>query len=549
MKPIDWLIVLLLNGGVMLWGLWVARGTKTSQDWFLGKRSLAGWAIGLSMFATNVDNADLVSLTGTTYREGIHIIMVHTFGALVGACFAAFYLVPAMARAGQFTNAEYLENRFGPATRVLSALIQLQYRSSMLGLMIWSVYLLLTSFLGLGDAAAWTLIVLIVGLAAVYTSMGGLKSVVLTDALQGAIMLLGTAVIFWAVWKAAGGWSQAVETLKSLPLNETQNASDLARMGRYFGDDGQTSPLVIAIGWMIIAGGYWSVNHSQTMRLAGARSIWDMKMAALFGAMISMPIMVACASLGVFGHALFPEFEAPDRLYPHMADLYLGAGLKGVVVAGIFAAAISTFDSIGSSLSALFTRDIYARLIAKDREDAHYVRVSRMATVGVLALGFAYVPFISSKDTMLKAFLTLIPVFVTPLFTIYIIGILTRAHRKAGIIGILTGAVYGLVSLYDREITDVDWLATWFTSRWAALIWAMVFSAAGALVATLVLGRQETEPSSAPTPGGWLESSSRALSAVPEHPFANAPPACLRPEYIAVLLIVGTGGTLLVFFW
>ena len=106
---------------MITYGLVLARGAKTSQDWFLGKRSLAWWAIGLSMFATNVDNADLVSLTGTTYNEGLHIIMVHTLGSLLGASFAAFFLVPAMARAGQFTNAEYLEGRFGPVARVLSA--------------------------------------------------------------------------------------------------------------------------------------------------------------------------------------------------------------------------------------------------------------------------------------------------------------------------------------------------------------------------------------------------------------------------------------------
>ena len=389
----DWLIVLVLNGGVMVYGLVLARGAKTSQDWFLGRRSLAWWAIGLSMFATNVDNADLVSLTGTTYNEGLHIIMVHTLGSLLGACFAAFFLVPAMARSGQFTNAEYLEARFGPSARVLSALIQIQYRSSMLGLMIWSLYLLLTGLLGLTVGVAWLLIVALVAFAAVYTSLGGLKSVVMTDAFQGIIMFVAMAVIFSAVWNAAGGWSQMRETLQRLPIEANRPASDLLHMGRYRGDAGDTSPLVVAIGWLIIGFGYWSVNHSQTMRIAGARSVWDMKMAALFGATISMPIMVGCASIGLFGRALFPDYAAPDQLYPHLADLYLGIGLKGIVVAGIVAAAISTFDSMGSSLSALFTRDIYARLIATDREDAHYVTVSRWATIAILALGFVYIPF------------------------------------------------------------------------------------------------------------------------------------------------------------
>lgn len=547
MTWIDWLIVLLLNGSVIVYGLVIGRGAKTSGDWFLGRRSLAWWAIGLSMFATNVDNADLVSLTGTTYNEGLHIIMVHTLGGLLGASFAAFFLVPAMARSGQFTNAEYLESRFGPATRVLSALIQIQYRSSMLGLMIWSLYLLFTGLLGLDDLIAWALIVALVVFAAIYTSMGGLKSVVMTDAFQGIIMFFAMAVIFVAVWNAAGGWSQMGKSLEGMFIDQTKPAADLMHMGRYRGDHDDASPLVVAIGWLIIACGYWSVNHSQTMRLAGSRSLWDMKMAAIFGAAISMPIMVGCASLGLFGRALFPEFDAPDQLYPHMADQYLGVGMKGIVVAGIVAAAISTFDSMGSSLSALFTRDIYARLIANDRDDAHYVKVSRAATVVILALGFVYVPFIGTKETMLQAFLTLIPVFVTPLFTIYLIGIFTSAHPRSGIIGIIAGAIYGVIALLDREVNDVAWLASWFTGRWAALLWAMVITAVAACVATVVLGQQTTDRSHSTS--GWLQTSSASLKTIPDHPFDRQPPRWLHPETLAAILIVMTSFILFTFFW
>ena len=128
MQTLDWIIVLILNGGVLAVGFFLARGTDSSEEWFLGRRTLTWWAIGLSMFATNVDNADLVSLTGTSYREGLHILMVHTLGAFIGVIFAAFVLAPAIARAGQYTNAEYLETRFGVSTRVLSAVIQIQYR-------------------------------------------------------------------------------------------------------------------------------------------------------------------------------------------------------------------------------------------------------------------------------------------------------------------------------------------------------------------------------------------------------------------------------------
>lgn len=548
MTWIDWLIVLVLNGSVMLYGLILARGARTSEDWFLGRRLLAWWAIGLSMFATNVDNADLVSLTGTTYNEGLHIIMVHTLGSLLGACFAGFFLVPTMARTGQFTNAEYLETRFGPTARVFSALIQIQYRSSMLGLMIWSLYLLLTGMLALDSAVAWTMIVGIVMFAALYTSLGGLKSVVMTDALQGIILFLAMAVIFIAVWNAAGGWSEMSQTLEGIQITQSKPASDLMSMGRYRGDDGETSPVIVAIGWIIIACGYWSVNHTQTMRLLGARSLWDMKMAAIFGAAISMPIMLGCATLGLFGRALFPDFESPDQLYPYMADLYLGVGFRGIVIAGIIAAAISTFDSMGSSLSALFTRDIYARLISSDRDDAHYVKVSRVATLVILALGFAYVPFIGTKETMLQAFLTLIPVFVTPLFTVYLIGVFTRAHAKAGIVGIISGAVYGVIALIDREVVDITWLAPSFTGRWPALPWAMVFTALGAFGTTIVYGQHVTDISLRKT-AGWLQSSSRHLTPIPDHPFDTPPSRWLSPEFHAVVLILLTSTVLFTFFW
>lgn len=549
MTGVDWLIVLVLNGGVIAYGIWLARGIKTSSEWFLGKRALVWWVVGLSMLATNVDNADLVSLTGTTYKEGLHIITVHTFGAAIGAVLAAFFIVPAMFRAGFYTNAEYLESRYGVTTRVLSALIQIQYRTSMLGLMVWSVYLLLTGLVGLSPLLAWTLIVLMVILSAIYTAWGGLRSVALTDACQGVIMLIAMVVIFCAVWNAAGGWSAMLEKLKTVSDSGGAPAGDLPHIGRYHGDAGTTPSILIIIGWVIISSGYWIVNHTQTMRLLGSRSLWDMKMAAVFGVALSMPIMVGCAMLGVFGRALYPDFAQPDQLYPLMADTYLGVGLKGLVVAGILAAAISTFDSMGSALSAVFTRDIYARLIKPNEDDTHYLWVGRWATIVILALGFAYIPFISGKDTMLKAFLTLIPVFVTPLFTLYVVGVFTRAHARSGVIGIACGAIYGLVALYDREMMDGVWLGSWFTGRWEALAWSMVITSSAMAVATMVLGKCPEKQLSKGDSSGWLAKSREELPELLERPDERFAPRWAKPEWFAAALVLFTAYLVFGLFW
>ena len=361
MTTIDWLIVFVLNGAVIAYGIYLARGTETSSEWFLGGRALPWWAVGLSMFATNVDNADIVGVTGSTFKEGLHIISVYAVGSVAGAILAAFFVVPKIYRAGFFTNAEYLEARFGPSTRVLSALIQLQYRSSMLGLILWSAHLLLTEMVGLNLTQAWSLIVVLVILAGFYTAYGGLRSVVWTDAAQGIVMMVAALVIFGAIWQAVGGWSGMTAEL------DRTGRSDMVHIGRYWGDEGTTPPWMVVVAWTIIGSGYWTVNHTQTMRLMGSRSLWDMKMAALWGVALSLPIMIVSSSLGVFARAL-PDFQnipaaQADTVYPLLADAFLGAGWKGLVVAGVVAAIVSTFDSMGSALSAIFTRDIYARFL------------------------------------------------------------------------------------------------------------------------------------------------------------------------------------------
>ncbi len=565
MHWIDWLIVLVLNGAVIGYGFYLARSTHSSSDWFLGSRALPWWGIGLSMFATNVDNADIVSVTGQTFGQGLHIITVYAIGSAAGGILASFLIVPAIYKAGFYTNAEYLEARFGPTARVLSALIQIQYRSSMLGLMIWSVYLLFQGLDLMGPVAAWVLIVGMVIFSGIYTAWGGLKSVVWTDALQGVIMMVGGVVIFLAVWNAVGGWNGAAETLAEADArNGTQHAG-LLHISHYDGGAADSpyemqvgsslvnfGPLVVVLGWTIIGAGYWTVNHSQTMRLMGARSLWDMKMASTVGVGLSLPLMIASACLGVFGRALLTgghlqvdqeTFES-DHLYPLLANTYLGVGLKGLVVAGIVSAAVSTFDSMGSALSAIFTRDIYARLIKGDGDDAHYVAVGRWATVAVLMLGFLYLPFILLQKNMLDAFTTLIPVFVTPLCTMYVLGALTSVHRRSGLIGLAVGSLYGVFALYCREAHRIQWLPeatgvpTWLTDRWGALGLSFLITSATMLIVTLRLGRQTGDELLHVDHAGWLGRSREELPALRDSPFAGKTPLWANPALFATALMV-----------
>lgn len=537
MTTLDWLIVLFINGSIIAYGLYCARGTHSSSDWFLASRSLPWWAIGLSMFATNVDNADLVGITGMTFNEGIHVISVYALGSAVGGILAAYFVVPEISRRGFYTNAEYLEARFGPSMRIISALIQIQYRTSMLGMMIWSTYLVLTRLVEISPASAWGLILVLVVLAGIYTAWGGLQSVVWTDSAQGIVMIVAACVIFNVVWNAVDGWGGLEEKLMAQTTETGAPTTDLMHIGKYRGDNNIISPLLIVFGWTIVGSGYWTVNHTQTMRLMGARSHWDMKLAALFGVALSLPVMIISSCLGVMAHGIdgLPEMQTADELYPILANMFLGPGWKGLVVAGVVAAVVSTFDSMGSALSAIFTRDVYARLITSDRSDAHYVLVGRLATGGVLLIGFLYLPFIWKQEHMMKAFTTLIPVFVTPLFTIYLAGIFTRVHRRSGLVGLLVGGSYGIIALIDRQFYDVAFLPDWLTERWIALSWSIGFTLIPMIVMTLVLGREDSQADEQWEESGWLQRSREELPDFRDEHDAGS--IAVNIAAIAVLLI------------
>ena len=357
--------------------------------------------------------------------------------------------------------------------------------------------------------------------------------------------MLGAVAIFWAVSSAVDGWDGMVEKL------EDQDVEHLAHISGYSGGSDDASPyptgvgaFIVVMGWTIIGSGYWTVNHTQTMRLMGARSLWDMKMAAVAGVLLSLPIMIVCACLGIFGRSM-PEFQhltkdTADQLYPLLIEQYLGVGLKGLVVAGVVAAAVSTFDSMGSALSAIFTRDIYARLIVRNATDRHYVLVGRWATIAVLLIGFAYIPFIMLQSNMLDAFTTLIPVFVTPLFTMYLVGVFTRAPRRSGMFGLVAGSLFGIFALYCREApklgVDVSVVPAWLTDRWAALGWSLFITLTTIAYMTLFLGTEKKDKVLKFKQRGWLKRSSEQLPKLKEHPFKKAVPLWLNPGLYAIIM-------------
>ncbi len=542
MTTLDWLIVILLNGSIILYTLFRARDTKTSSDWFLAGRTLPWWIVGLSLYATAIDASDLVADAGVTYRKGLSVLLVNWVGVVCGWFLMVHFIAIRMYRAGMYTNAEYLEARFGPAARATSVIVQVLYRTTVLGIMSNSLFLTLSVVCGWSTGSAWSAVVLLAAIATAYTMVGGLRSVALTDALQSIIMILASIVLFVVVWQAVDGWEgirtsiqkedpAAAEQLLHIGADrvEREDVSDLSQGEvdaklRYGGSYDATLKAIehripgwlVCVSLIILGLAYSVVNHTQSMRMFGARSEWDLKMSIVVAGVAMLAASFLNLTMGVIGRALFPTRDslgvppelAADAVFPALVRDYATLGIKGIVVAGILAATLSTYDSIGSTLSALFTRDVYGRLLVRDRDDRHYLLVGRWTTPFVIFGSFVYIPFL--KEGMFEFYVEVVGAFVMPLFVVYLVGTLTRAHRSSGAIGIIVGFGYGTWALVARWLAGNGGaliLPPALLTPEATVLASVVVTAATMLLVSLARGLEPKGELLHAETSGWLRES------------------------------------------
>jgi len=478
MSFIDWLVVLIINGGIVAYGLYAFRDKRASFDWYLAAKSMPWWAIGLSAFGTAVDSGDYVAIAGGAYNLGLSQLSQWWLGIAVGWFVLGFFVIIPMYRSGVFTNAEWLEFRFGPAVRVMAVLINIQSRTNVLGNIFFSMYLMLSVLAGIDPQWSWIMVGGIAFTAILYIMRGGLQAGVFTDAMQGIAMIVASLVLWSVVWYNTGGWDGLHARLAAV---DPQLPDTLLHVGGYAPDG--VPPMVVVFGFIVVLTMYVVVNQYETIRFLGARSEWDFKMATLVAAGATAICLWFNVSMGPLARADFPDLAQPDQAYPLMVARYLPPGLVGLVMAGVIAGGYSTFDSIGIGISSLFVRDIYARFIVRNESDAHYTRIGRITVPFIIALGFAYVPFI--QEGMLLFYLRLAGAIAVPLMTVILMGIFTRVHRATGLIGLLAGLAYGISAILAESY---EWgLPVWYTHTWWAYLWNIIIPAVAMMIADRII--------------------------------------------------------------
>jgi len=477
--PIDWIIVLAYFGIILGLAWWVMRQKqRTSTDYFLAGRNLGWLIIGASIFASNIGAEHLVGLAGTGATDGVAMAHyeLHAWCLLV----LGWVMVPFYARSMVFTMPEFLERRFSPTARTVLSLISLvAYVLTKLavgifaGGIVFSVLLPEVRFMGLDSF--WIGSILVVVITGVYTVMGGLKAVAYTEAIQTFIFIIGSALVTYFGLKALGGWgelrhiagSEMFNLWKPLVPAGIQGTwapvKEVGRMAWYFNDNYPWIGMLFCAP--IIGLWYWCTDQYIVQRVLGAPNERQARRGSIAASCFKLLPVFLFIIPGIIAFALAKSGRIPvlqqelfgaggelvranaQKAFPLLVAYVLPVGVRGIVVAGLLAALMSSLAGAFNASSTLFTMDFYSRLRPKVSQD-RLVHIGRMATGVMVLIGLLWIPVIRGGKGLYDYLQGVQSYLAPPIFVVFFFGVfMKRLNDKGCLAALITGFSLGLFRL------------------------------------------------------------------------------------------------------
>ena len=485
MTALDWTMILAyfaLLAGVVVFTMRRKR-IETEKDLFLGGRSVGWLAIGASIFAANIGSEHLIGLAGQGALTGLS--MAHwEFHAWVLVMMSWVFL-PFYYNSGVSTMPEFLERRFGPKARWILSLVSLAaYVLTKISVTVYAGALFFEVMMpevsltigGTVVSSFWIGAVLTVVLAGVYSSIGGLSAVVYTDLVQTFIILAGTlSVTGFALYHLgnsgvaladgatahgiADGWAVLKQTIKS--------TGNVEQFGLWHSLSHNSLPwLGVVVASVTIGVWYWCTDQFIIQRTLAARNLTNARRGALWGGFLKRAPVFLFLVPGMLGFALHhnhvvvngAQFAIPlkeggalngDAVFPTLVQSLLPVGFRGLVVAGMIAALMSSLASLFNSVSTLFTVDVYQKL-KPEASQRRLVTIGRVTTVSMTALGLLWLPIMKSiAGGGLYKYIQAVQSFLAPpIVAVFVLGLFwKRMNLKGAVWGLSVGFILGMAKL------------------------------------------------------------------------------------------------------
>ncbi len=469
MEIIDYIVVALYFIGIFFTAYYVTQKDKkssSSEDYFLAGKNVGWFVIGASLFASNIGSEHLVGLAGSGARgdfvAGQFELLATLILILLGWIFVPFYI-----KSGVFTMPEFLEKRYSPAARTyLSAVSIFAYVATKISVTIFAGALVFEVMLGVPFWIGAAIVVLATG---VYTIYGGLRAVIYTDMIQMFILVFGSLAVTYFGLSAIGGWSGVTEAISATHGAESSKFFNLWRPM----DDPDFPWTGVLFGAPILGVWYWCTDQFIVQRVLSAKNISEARKGTLFGGFMKLLPIFLFVIPGVIAYAIYLKVDNTlllnttgemdgDTALPALVMNFLPTGFKGLVVAGLLAALMSSLSSVFNSCSTLFTLDFYKKWYP-DSTEQQLVRVGRIATLFLVLSGLMWIPLMKmlTEGGGIYKYLQSIQAYISPpIAAVFLLGLfIKRINAKGAFAALMTGLVIGSFRLIMEAVNASGGLA------------------------------------------------------------------------------------------
>ena len=467
---LDWTMILGYFGLLAAVVFFTHRKQETSQDFFLGGRTVGWLAIGASIFASNVGSEHLIGLAGQGASSGLSMAHweLHAWVLIL----MSWVFLPFYYRSGVYTMPEFLERRFGARARWILSLVSLAaYVLTKVSVTVFAGALFFEVMLpevqitigGTVISSFWIGAFTTVTLAGIYSCFGGLLAVVYTELVQTGLILAGSiAVTLFSLSKLGGtvdggtlfnGWGVLKETLRADP--KIVEAFSLWHPLSH-----PTLPwLGVLIASVTIGVWYWCTDQFIVQRSLSAKNLREARRGTIWGGALKLfPVFIFLVP-GMLGYALYKHglinipvengALAGDKIFPTLVQSLLPSGFRGLVVAGMIAALMSSLASLFNSVSTLFTVDVYKKL-KPETSERELVHVGRLSTITITVLGIIWVPIMKAISSGgLYQYIQSVQGFLAPpIVAVFLAGLFwKRCNLRGAVWGLSLGFILGMAKL------------------------------------------------------------------------------------------------------
>lgn len=427
---IDTVILVLYFAIVFAVGFYHSRKERTSRDYFLASQNVGWFAIGASLFATNISSEHFIGLAGSGASTGL-AVGCYEWSASFCLFLLGWLFVPHYIQSRVFTMPEFLERRFSARCRAYLTWISIfAYIFTKISVSLYAGGILIREVFGWDYITTAVLLVIATG---AYTIAGGLAAVIYTDLVQAFILIAGAVVLTWLGLGEAGGFAGLRAKLPPDFFHMVKPASDAVYpwTGTIFGT------LILGI-W------YWCTDQVIVQKTLSAPDVHQARKGAFFCAALKILPVFILVLPGLIAKALWPNDVTGDNAYPMLVLRLMPPGLKGLMIAALLAALMSSLSSVFNSCSTLITMDVYKKMRPQASE-SRLVMVGRLTTAAIVVLSIAWIPFIRNLNNEVYQYLQSVQAYVgAPITATFLVGILWRgATASAAFTTLIFGGLVG----------------------------------------------------------------------------------------------------------